>query len=84
MSKQSAQMEKNFQGKIKDLKAKVNGRIQWFWKELNSTKSQNEWLWKEHCLACSWMQGEGSSKQEKKIQQVEQVKDEAEAEVQYL
>lgn len=38
-------LKKKIQAEIKDLKKETNDWIQWFWDELNSVRSQNEWLW---------------------------------------
>lgn len=46
-----AELKKNHEAAVKELKAKANSQIQWFYKEFNLDRSQNEWLRKELNLA---------------------------------
>lgn len=62
-----AELERNHEVTVKDLNVEANSQIQWFWKELNLTRSQNKWLWKELRLALDQMQDDGFSRQDDKI-----------------
>lgn len=37
-------LKKSFQTKIKDLNIEADYQTQWFWDELNSARSENDWL----------------------------------------
>lgn len=63
---------------------KATYQTQWFQDELNSTRSENEQLWKELHLACIQMQGEGPLGQDERVQQAKQARDEAKAEAQFI